>query len=213
MKLSLAEGLYLIALDDEEGRLLSAAEKTIVPGVISACIMELSLLKKITFEDTKIVLLDSQGTGNKILDDVLKNLKQGADVVESVKKLIPIFKDVQIDLNELLVHRGILKKEATKLLWIPLSERLDNANYAFESEIRKALKSIVLKGTRPSPPFVVLMSIIYDCQLMDEVFADKDELIDAIKVSKDIVSSGILDPEKEHVLQDLKGYFTALVKH
>ena len=27
MKLTIAEGLYLIALDDEEGRLLSAAEK------------------------------------------------------------------------------------------------------------------------------------------------------------------------------------------
>jgi len=34
MKLSIAEGLYLIALDDEEGRLLSAAEKTIVDGVL-----------------------------------------------------------------------------------------------------------------------------------------------------------------------------------
>ncbi len=212
MKLSLAEGLYLIALDDEEGRLLSAAERTIVPGVISACIMELSILKKITFENSKIVLLDSQGTGNKILDDVLNVLKEGVDVVDTVKKLIPAFKDVQTDLNQLLVHRGILKKEATKLLWIPLSERLDNANYAFESEIRKALKSIVLKGTRPSPPFVILTSIIYDCQLMDEVFSDKDELIDAIKVSKDIVKAGILDPEKEQVLQDLKSYFDAMKK-
>jgi len=210
MKLSLAEGLYLIALDDEEGRLLSAAEKTIVPGVISACILELSLLKKVAFEDLKIEILDIQGTGNKILDDVLKQLKKGEDVINSVKRLVPAFKDVHVDLNELLVHRGILQKEATKLLWIPLSERMDNANYAFESEIRKALKSIVLKGTRPSPPFVVLTSLIYDCNLMEEVFHDKDELIDAIKVGKDIVKAGIIDPEKEHVLQDLKTYFEKL---
>ncbi|MGB3466772.1 MAG: GPP34 family phosphoprotein, partial [Cyclobacteriaceae bacterium] len=204
MKLSLAEGLYLIALDDEEGRLLSAAEKTIVPGVVSACILELSLLKKIAFEDLRIKLLDKQGTGNKILDDVFKHLKEGENTIDTVKRLSPAFKDVQIDLNELLVHRGILKKEATKLLWIPLSERMDNANYAFESEIRKALKSIVLKGTRPSPPFVVLTSLIYDCNLMEEVFHDKDELIDAIKVGKDIVKAGIIDPEKEQVLQALK---------
>lgn len=210
MKLSLAEGLYLIALDDEEGRLLAAAEKTIVPGVISACILELSLLKKIAFEDMKIAPLDNQGTGNKILDDVFKRLKKGETVVEAVKRLKPAFKDVQNDLNELLVHRGILQKEATKLLWIPLSERMDNANYAFESEIRKALKSIVLKGTRPSPPFVVLTSLIYDCNLMEEVFEDKDELIDAIKVGKDIVKAGIIDPEKEQVLQALKTYFEGI---
>lgn len=210
MKLSLAEGLYLIALDDEEGRLLAAAEKTMVPGVVSACILELSLLKKIAFNDLKINLIDNQGTGNKILDEVFKRLKEGEDVVSAVKRLNPVFKDVQVDLNELLVHRGILKKEATKLLWIPLSERMDNANYAFESEIRKALKSIVLKGTRPSPHFVVLTSLIYDCNLMEEVFHDKDELIDAIKVGKDIVSAGIIDPDKEQVLQALKTYFEGI---
>ena len=210
MKLSLAEGIYLIALDDEEGRLLAAAEKTIVPGVVSACILELSLLKKVAFEDLKIHLLDNQGTGNKILDDVLSRLKEGELVIDAVKRLNPVFKDVQVDLNELLVHRGILKKEATKLLWIPLSERMDNANYAFESEIRKALKSIVLKGSRPTPPFVVLTSLIYDCNLMEEVFHDKDELIDAIKVGKDIVRAGIIDPEKEHVLQELKDYFETI---
>ena len=47
MKLSLAEGLYLIALDDEEGRLLAAAEKTIIPGLISASILEHSLPRQL----------------------------------------------------------------------------------------------------------------------------------------------------------------------
>ena len=210
MKLSLAEGLYLIALDDEEGRLLSAAEKTIVPGVLSACILELSMLKKVDFEGGNIKILDSNGCGNKILDDVLGAVKEGENVVDTVKKLAPQFKEIQTDLNELLVQRGILKKEATKLLWIPLSERMDNANYAFEGEIRKGLKNIVLKGTRPTPAFAILTSLIYDCRLMEEVFHDKDELIDAVKVGKDIVKAGILDPQKEEVLQELKGYFEGI---
>ena len=50
MKLSIAEGFYLIALDDEEGRILAAAEKTVVPGVIAACILELYLLKKLSWK-------------------------------------------------------------------------------------------------------------------------------------------------------------------
>jgi hypothetical protein len=33
MKLSIAEGLYLIALDDEEGRLLAAADKYYIDGI------------------------------------------------------------------------------------------------------------------------------------------------------------------------------------
>ena len=40
MKLSLAEGLMLIALDDDEGRLLAAAEHSIDKALIASCILE-----------------------------------------------------------------------------------------------------------------------------------------------------------------------------
>lgn len=46
MKLSLAEGLMLIALDDDEGRLLAAAEHSIDQGLIATFILELSLSQK-----------------------------------------------------------------------------------------------------------------------------------------------------------------------
>lgn len=208
MKLSIAEGLYLIALDDEEGRLLAAAEKTIVPGLLSACILELDLLKKIKLdENATIQVVDSSGTGNRILDNVLSKLKSGVGLTDSVENLTHHFKDIQEDLNELLTHRGILRKEATKLMWIPLSERLDNANYAFEKEIRNSLRAIVFKNAKPTASFVVLMSLIYDCNILDEVFRDKDELIDAVKVAKDIVNSPVISPEISQALNILKKYF------
>ncbi len=207
MKLSIAEGLYLIAMDDEEGRLLAAAEKTIVPGVISACILELHLLKKVQLINGKISVLDTIGTGNGILDNVLKKIKSGGDFLETVDNLAHHFKDIQHDLNELLVQRGILKKEATKLMWIPLSERLDNANYGFEQEIRNGLKVIVFKDAKPTPAFVVLMSLIYDCNILDEVFKDKDEYVDAVKKAKDIINSPEIDPQVSASLKQLKSHF------
>ncbi len=210
MKLSIAEGLYLIALDDEEGRLLSAAEKTIVPGVLSAGILELHLTKKIELKAGNIHIVDSNGTGNIILDNILHKLKEGSDVVSQVKKLSSHFKDIQEDFDELLSQRGILKREATKLLWIPLSERMGNANYAFEKEIRNILRAMVFKSAKPTPSFVVLMSLIYDCNILDEVFRDKDELIDAEKVAKDIVDSISVTPEISQVLKDLRTYFGTL---
>ncbi len=207
MKLSIAEGLYLIAMDDEEGRLLAAAEKTIVPGVISACILELYLSKKVQLADGKINVLETGGTGNGILDNVLKKIESGSDFIKTVEQLAQQFRDIQHDLNELLVQRGILKREATKLMWIPLSERLDNANYGFEQEIRNGLKGIVLKNARPSQAFVILMSLIYDCNILDEVFHDKDELVDAVKIAKDIVNSPDIDPQVSAALKQLKAHF------
>ncbi|MBV6645299.1 MAG: GPP34 family phosphoprotein [Cyclobacteriaceae bacterium] len=207
MKLSIAEGLYLIALDDEEGRLLAAAEKSIVPGILSACVLELYLLNKVALTDGVIKVEDTVGTGNGILDSVLKKLHSGTHIVQDIENLTDHFKDIQADIDELLVHRGILKREATKLLWIPLSERMDNANYAFEQEIRNILKAIVFKSAKPTPSFVILMSLIYDCKILDEVFHDKDDLIDAVKVAKDIVDSPSIDSEVSQVLKELRKFF------
>jgi hypothetical protein len=113
------------------------------------------------------------------------------------------------DVNQLLVQRGILHKEETKLLWIPLSERMENANYAFEQEIRNNLQAMVFKNAKPSASFAILMSLIYDCHVLDEVFPDRDDLIDAVKVAKDIPTSSVLDEELSAALKALKSYFNA----
>ncbi|MCP4458525.1 MAG: GPP34 family phosphoprotein [Cytophagales bacterium] len=207
MKLSIAEGLYLIALDDEEGRLLAAAEKTIIPGLLSAIVLEMYIQKKISLSGGHLQVVDSSGTGNGVLDKVLQKLHSGTEVVEQIKELEHNFKDIMVDLNSLLAQRGILQKEKTKLLWIPLSERMDNANYAFEEEIRNNLKAIVFKSAKPSPSFAILMSLIYDCNILEEVFPDRDDLVDAIKVAKDMPNSPILDQELSAALLVLKAYF------
>lgn len=211
MKLSIAEGLMLIALDDDEGRLLAAAEHSIDKGLLASCILELSLSKKVSFQGGKIIVNDNAGTGNKILDSVLKGIGQGGDsVVQTIDRLAPGFDHIQDEIIELLVQRGILSVESTKLLFIPISERMDNANYAFEQEIRDVLKAVVLKGQKPSPAVVVLMCLISYCKILEEVFPDEDELIDAIKVAKDIVRMGVVDSETKAVLDDLKIYFAKL---
>lgn len=207
MKLSIAEGFYLIALDDEEGRILAAAEKTVVPGVIAACILELYLMKKVSLAGGNVSVIDTVGTGNGILDSVLGKLKEGSSLTDQVTALSSKFKDIEEDLNSLLAQRGILKKEETKLLWIPLSDRMDNANYAFEQEIRNTLKAIVFKSAKASPAFIVIFSLISDCNILSEVFKDKDELIDAEKVAKDIVNNSGLSEDMSNALKALKAYF------
>ena len=141
----------MIALDDEEGRLLAAAEKSITDGILAAIILELYLTKKISISGGVITVNDTTGTGNGVLDKVLKKLNNGSKVTEAITALHNHFKDIKEDMDELLVHRGILKREATKLLWIPLSERMDNANYAFEQELRNVLQAIVFKNAKPTP--------------------------------------------------------------
>ena len=210
MKLSLAEGLYLIALDDEEGRLLSSAEKTYVYGLLSAGLLELFMLKKISIHDGVIKVIDTVGTGNGVLDKILKKIKGGHTFLEEIKALHHHFKEINVDMDALLVQRGILKREETKLLWIPLSERMDNANYAFEQEIRNGLRAMVLKNAKAPQSFMILLSLIYDCRILDEVFPDRDDFIDAEKAAKDIVKNPNLNPEIARVLRELREFFAKL---
>lgn len=211
MKLSLAEGLMLIALDDEEGRLLAAAEHTIDHGILSIVILELALIKRVSFDGGKIVIKDTTGTGNKVLDNVLNAIGSGGETVPvTVGKLSKNFDHIQDDVIELLVQRGILRVESTKLLWIPVSERMDNANYAFEQEIRDTLRAVVKSAKKPTPAIVILLSMIHNCGILEEVFKEKDELIDAVKVAKDIASVGFVEDGIKEVLEGLKPHFSSL---
>jgi len=209
MKLSLAEGLYLIALDDEHGRLLASALKSINDGLIAASILDLYLSKAIAFKGGNVQKTGSGSTENRLQDVVLKNIKDG-DVIENIIQLRSPLAHIQTEISELLVHRGIIKKEATKLLWIPVSERMDNQNYAYEQAIRDHLSAIVVDGEKPTKIYLFLMSLVYDCHLLEEVFHNKDTLIDAVKFAKDIPKSNLLDAETSTIIGKYKDHFNSL---
>lgn len=207
MKLSLSEGLLLIALDDEEGRLLADAEKGIINALVAAGMFELYLLRKISFDGGKVLLKDTSPTSNKVLDLILGGLGGGGKKpVDTVIELSGKLKSLYEVCLELLVARGILKKEATKLLWIPISERMDNANYAFEREIRESLRAIVLKGVKATPAFIILAALLGSLEILDEVFKEKDELIDAIKFAKDSIHSGVLPNDVADALEAIRAH-------
>lgn len=211
MRLSLAEGLLLIALDDDEGRLLSHAEKGIIPALLAAGIFELHLLRKIGLEGGKIHIKDTSPSGNKILDHILSAVGGGGkSPKDTVAELAPQMKPIYDMCIDLLIGRGILKREATRLLWIPISERMDNANYSYEKEIRESLKSVVLKGVKPTPAFIILAALLNSIEILGEVFHDKDELIDAIKFAKDSIQSGVLPADVASSLYEVKEYISSI---
>jgi len=209
MKLSLAEGLYLIALDDEEGRLLAAAEGTIDHGLVAAGILELVVTGRLELMGAIVNVKNTAGTGNKLLDSILALVGEGGEIDGLVRRVVKELPEIQNDATQLLITRGIIRKESTKLLWIPVSERMGNANYAFEQEIRDSLHKIVLKGAKPTPSWVVLMSLIQYNNLLSEVFKKKDDLIDAVKVAKDIANNSV-DENLSKALHKLSDHFSSL---
>jgi hypothetical protein len=212
MKLTLAEGLFLIALDDNEGKLIASAAKTIDRGLIATSIIDLYLHDKLEIDEHLNVSSANNGfAGNKLLDDILKLVSQGQKpLLEMVEFVFENYKDIQVDINNLLIDRGVIKREATKLFWIPVSERMENANYSYEQEIRDALHKIVVKNVKGPASLISLFVLISYCNLVTEVFSNKDEQISARKFLNAIFDKDWLNNTTISILKALKPYFEKL---
>ena len=179
LRLSISEGLYLLALGDDEGQLLKKSEKVIDYGLIAGGILQLYLIGSVRLEEGIIKKSSSDQTGDIFLDKILINLTEGSGITEELLRLKNKLKKFHFDLEELLIARGILKRKENSLLWVPLSERMENVNYAYEHEIRNTLKALVLRGFKNDVSFSILLSLINDCHLLSEVFRSSNELSDA----------------------------------
>lgn len=209
MALTLAEGLYLIALDDEEGRVIPESMNSIDKGLIAACVFDLYLQKKIQLDEQGIVSsVGNTSAGNKMLNDILKFVAQKPiPITDFVSWAASNYPDIQLDIMQMLTDRGIIKREATKLFWIPISERMENADYSFEREIRTALHTIAVNHVKGPPTLIVLLKLIEYCNLISEVFSNKDEEIIAKRFLKSILDKGWVDEPTKTSLELLAPYF------
>ena len=208
LRLSISEGLYLLALGDVEGQLLKKAEKRIDYGVIAGGILQLSLMGSLSLEKGVIKIISTKQTGHIFLDKILINLIEGQSLIEEILRLKNELRELHVDLEQLLIGRGILKREENTLLWIPLSERIENVNYAYEKEIRNTLKALVLRGFKNAVSFSILFSLTHDCHLLSEVFRPTSELTDATNLVKNPTKLAGVDEDLAKTLGLINDFFS-----
>ena len=207
LRLSISEGLYLLALGDVEGQLLKKAEKGIDYGVIAGGILQLSLMGSLSLEKGVIKIISTKQTGHIFLDKILINLIEGQSLIEEILRLKNELRELHVDLEQLLIARGILKREENTLLWIPLSERMENVNYAYEKEIRNTLRALVLRGFKNDVSFSILFSLTHDCHLLSEVFGSTSEIADAKNWVKNPIKLSGVDEDLAKILGLISHFF------
>jgi hypothetical protein len=127
-----------------------------------------------------------------------------------IEFVVEYYRDIQIDINNLLVDRGIIRREATKLFWIPVSERMENANYSYEQEIRDALYKIAVKNVKGPASLISLLVIIGYCNLLPEVFNNSNDQISAKKFLNSIFEKDWLNETTKNLLKAMHPYFNKL---
>ena len=152
MKISIPESVFIIALDDEEGRISIKVGKKLPYVLAVAAITELTLIQRIRLKSNQIEVVSKEGTGNRCLDHVLKALSQAPkELLHAIQFLVDHEKNIKEEVIELLLARGIIERKEMHLFWLPVDARMKNTNYVFEREIRTDLRNILTQQKETTP--------------------------------------------------------------
>jgi Golgi phosphoprotein 3 len=73
-----------------------------------------------------------------------------------------------------LIHRGILRREERRLLWVFGARRYPTLDGTERTEVRTRLSQLILGNDLPTPRDAILLSLIHGCRLSQHLFAGLD---------------------------------------
>ncbi|NVJ46856.1 MAG: GPP34 family phosphoprotein [Cytophagia bacterium] len=198
MKLNLLEEYLLLALDDEKGKFVIDSTRLHF-GFAGAVLLELALRGKIQVEGEKLILEDRsyepEMSVNKMIDVIRE--QDSPTLKKSIQILARKSAEIKNDTLQRLIHKGILKKEEHKLLWIIPYDKYPTSNLTPENKVRKRLDDVISEHSPVDPHDLMLLSLIDATDLTKEAFRDKDDY-KAIKkkiqeVTKDMKVSQVIN--------------------
>lgn len=185
------EKLMLLAIDDSKGHVIFSLSTTLPYGLAGAILFDLHFAKRIDFLEDKVILIDKTPIGDEILDVALKLIEEDEKHREMqywVEKLYQKVDKIKKRIINKLVDANILKYEKDKILWIFPVEKYPINNPIPEINLRLEIRGIVLDAQKPGPEDNALISLIYSCNLVEEIFT-KDEIRQAEQIIKEMVDS------------------------
>jgi len=177
MELSLAEELLLLSLRDDKGTVVNSASMGLPFGLAGAVLMELALQEKIRIEGKKLVAAPAGEIGDAILDECLNLIRAAARLktVQSWVSKLGDRKSIRRAYLDRLVQKRILRREEHRILWVFPTERFPTTNPLEELEVHRRLRRTAFTATAPDARSRFLVSLVQACDLVGEVFPDRDE--------------------------------------
>ncbi len=177
--LSFAEEIYLLALDDLSGEITIPSKEIVLhSALIGAALCELSFQNRIDTDHEYLYVVNDEAVGNPLLDEILDELKKNtgekATLYSSLKSLLPRAKDIEKKILKLLLDKGILKKEESKVLWFFPTRRYPSIDSKEIKDVETRLRELVTSDAIPEPREAVLVSLVYACGLFEEILSPRE---------------------------------------
>ncbi len=163
-KLTLAEELLLITLDDESGLLLDS----ISPfknhlAIAASLIMELTLKGNIDLDAKKLFVVSSVETGIPILDMALAEIvaeETPLVTTEWLKRFAKSGEDLSNQIIDSLVAKGLMEIVDRRLFWVLKTRSYSATSGIEEREVKSRIMFLLNSNEIPDPNDVLLVGLL-----------------------------------------------------
>lgn len=184
-KLTLAEELVLIALDDESGSLLSLPPFSLEVAMAASLLMELELASRIDSDAQKVFVISPKPTGKAILDEPLEEIvAEGRQLPTSVwlRRLAapgPVLRERVI---AGLVDHGVLQSVEKRLLWVFKTRVYPPTSGIEEREVKSRVMTLLNNDEIPDTRDALLIGLLRATGIMYRLLSstERERLRDRI---------------------------------
>jgi len=208
----IAEDVLLLATDDATGKSTISALQ-LDPALAGAVLIELVVAGRVNLlgegRQAKVVVTDGTPLGDPVLDVALQSLidKGPCKPVQAIRLLA---KGLRARLNDLLVQRGILRRESGKVLGLFPTTRWPARDSGPEQDVRALVVGVLLKGQEPDGRTAAVISVLTAADMLKTVVQRPD--IKAAKArGKDIGAGNWAGDSIRKVIQETQAAMTAAV--
>ncbi len=176
--LNCAEELILLAIDDESGAFYRMTNVNFNLALVGALLMDLALRNRLDADLSHIYVIDKTPTGDPYLDQILLTISSpdaSGDTATLVRQLYNNLELLRDKLLKSLEEKGVIRVTESKVLWLFKQRRYPVIDNREEKEVLSRIRETVTTDVIPEPKDVVLISLLYTCDLMDKIFT-KEEL-------------------------------------
>lgn len=172
--LTLFEEVVLLTIDPRTGSLSGGNEFSVRYALAGAMLFDLALAQRIDTDIDTVTVINDAPTGEPIQDELLASLgKTGTSrkVADCLGQIFYHGRDLEGEALAQLVKKGIIKQEATKLLWVIDLTRLRMVDGAPRQLVAVRLARAVLDDEIPEVRDIMLVSLANACGLLSVVLA------------------------------------------
>ncbi len=175
--LTFAEELLLLVHDEKRGSFHDMQDMLFDAALGGAVLMDLAIRNRIDTDLEKLIVLDRTPTGETLLDHGLATLGRDPTIATTADALDLLRKEgasIQEMALERLVERGILRRDAQRILWVFETRRYPLIDGKELREVKLRISELIFSDTIPDPADVVIISLANACGLLERVFSEDE---------------------------------------